>query len=908
LVEEHVTRPLVATKLYVPRLRRGLVARPRLVDRLGGDGRLTLVSAPAGFGKTTLLASWLGPPTDDRRVAWLSLDASDDDPVSFWTGVVTALDGAVPGLGAAPLELLQAAPTSTDPVLTALLNELAAVPDEVWLVLDDYHLVRDQEVGRGMTFLVEHLPPHVHVVLSTRADPDLPLARWRVRGELVEIRAVDLRFSSGEAAAYLDEATGVRLTTEQVQALEGRTEGWIAALQLAAISLQGRDDVAAFIAGFAGDDRYVFDYLVEEVLAHQPQPVRDFLLRSAVLDRLTGPLCDAVLARDDSGAMLQTLERANLFLVALDDRREWYRYHQLFADVLRARLAGEQPEQVPVLHERASQWYEQHDLADEAVQHALAAQDVDRAARLVEQAVPMIRRQRREAVVAGWLAALPDDTVRRSPVLSVFAAALRMVAGDLAAVEPRLDDAEAALAAAEADGIRPWPETQELRTLPSTIAMYRASLAQARGDVEATAEHARRALDLAGPDDHLARGGAAGFLGLTAWARGDVTQALATFGQAVDSLRAAGNLVDALSGTVVLADLWRASGRPVTARERCARALQEAERHGEPVARATGELHVALAELDVEADDLDAARQHLQAAERLVSRTPLNETHFRYFVAGALLAAAQGDLTGAVDLLDRAEQLYRPGFYPDVRPIPAMRARMRVRQGALPAATDWARDRGVALTDAAEHLREYDHLTLVRLVLAEYRAHPVGGAPNEVLGLLDRLREAAQTSGRDGSLVEVDLVRALAHDAAGRRQQALTTLADGLTVAPEPEGYARLLLDEGEPALALLRALDPATPAGQQARRVLTTGTPDRPADPRPGTAPLADPLSEREQQVLRLLDSELSGPEIARALFISPNTLRTHTKHVFTKLGVSSRREAVARARERGLLSPADG
>jgi LuxR family transcriptional regulator, maltose regulon positive regulatory protein len=908
LVEEHVTRPLVATKLYVPRLRRGLVARPRLVDRLGGDGRLTLVSAPAGFGKTTLLASWLGPPTDDRRVAWLSLDASDDDPVSFWTGVVTALDGAVPGLGAAPLELLQAAPTSTDPVLTALLNELAAVPDEVWLVLDDYHLVRDQEVGRGMTFLVEHLPPHVHVVLSTRADPDLPLARWRVRGELVEIRAVDLRFSSGEAAAYLDEATGVRLTAEQVQALEGRTEGWIAALQLAAISLQGRDDVAAFIAGFAGDDRYVFDYLVEEVLAHQPQPVRDFLLRSAVLDRLTGPLCDAVLARDDSGAMLQTLERANLFLVALDDRREWYRYHQLFADVLRARLAGEQPEQVPVLHERASQWYEQHDLADEAVQHALAAQDVDRAARLVEQAVPMIRRQRREAVVAGWLAALPDDTVRRSPVLSVFAAALRMVAGDLAAVEPRLDDAEAALAAAEADGIRPWPETQELRTLPSTIAMYRASLAQARGDVEATAEHARRALDLAGPDDHLARGGAAGFLGLTAWARGDVTQALATFGQAVDSLRAAGNLVDALSGTVVLADLWRASGRPVTARERCARALQEAERHGEPVARATGELHVALAELDVEADDLDAARQHLQAAERLVSRTPLNETHFRYFVAGALLAAAQGDLTGAVDLLDRAEQLYRPGFYPDVRPIPAMRARMRVRQGALPAATDWARDRGVALTDAAEHLREYDHLTLVRLVLAEYRAHPVGGAPNEVLGLLDRLREAAQTSGRDGSLVEVDLVRALAHDAAGRRQQALTTLADGLTVAPEPEGYARLLLDEGEPALALLRALDPATPAGQQARRVLTTGTPDRPADPRPGTAPLADPLSEREQQVLRLLDSELSGPEIARALFISPNTLRTHTKHVFTKLGVSSRREAVARARERGLLSPADG
>jgi LuxR family transcriptional regulator, maltose regulon positive regulatory protein len=522
----------------------------------------------------------------------------------------------------------------------------------------------------------------------------------------------------------------------------------------------------------------------------------------------------------------------------------------------------------------------------------------------------MIRRQRREAVVQGWLAAMPDDTVRRSPVLSVFAAALLVVAGDLAAVEPRLDDAEAALAAAEADGIRPWPETEELRTLPSTIAMYRASLAQARGDVEGTAEHARRALDLAGPDDHLARGGAAGFLGLTAWARGDVTQALATFGQAVDSLRAAGNLVDALSGTVVLADLWRASGRPVTARERCERALQEARGHGDVVARATAELHVALAELDLEVNDLGAARGHLQAADLLVSRAPVNETHFRYFVACAQLAATEGDLAGAVGHLDRAEQLYRPGFYPDVRPIPAMRARLRVRQGALAAAADWARERGVALTDAAAHLREYDHLTLVRLVLAQHRAHPVGGTPNETLGLLDRLRDAATSSGRAGSLVEIDVVRALAHDAAGRRPQAVTTLADALTVAPEPEGYARLVLDEGEPAVSLLAAVDPSTPAGQQAQRVLGGGARDLgPTAPaRPGTTPLADPLSQRELQVLRLLDSELSGPEIARTLFISPNTLRTHTKHVFTKLGASSRREAVARARERGLLSPADG
>ena len=907
-----MTRSIVATKLFIPPERRGWVTRDRLLTRLegGASSRLTVVSAPAGFGKTTLVASWLARTDVDRLVAWLSLDPTDSDPAVFWPGVAAAVQGVTSRRGVRKGLRLPTSSSPTDTVVPALLNHLAGTPDHVWLVLDDYHLVDHHEVAVGMTYLVERLPPNAHIVLTTRADPDLPLARLRARGELVEIRAVDLRFTSSETAAYLEQATSAPLTLEQVDALENRTEGWIAALQLAALSLQGRADAAAFIDSFAGDHRFVVDYLVEEVLTQQPPAVRDFLLRSAVLDRLTGPLCDAVLDGDECGAMLQTLERSNLFLQALDDRREWYRYHQLFADVLRARLVDEQPELVPVLHERASTWYEHHDLLDEAVQHALAACDVDRAARLVEQAVPMIRRQRRESVVKGWLAALPDDTVRRSPVLSVFAAALRMVAGDLDAVEPRLDDAEGALAASEADGIRPWPETEELRTLPSTIAIYRASLAQARGDVEATSAYARRAYDLAGPHDHRARGGAAGFLGLAEWARGDVHQAKMTFEQAVDSLRAAGNLVDALSGTVVLADLLRASGRPVTARERVTRALQEAEGHGELMSRATAELHVALAELDVESDDLDGARRHLHAADRLASRAPLNEAHFRYFVAAALLAAADGDLSGALDHLDRAQARYRPGFFPEVQPIPAMRARLLVRQGALSAAADWARERGATLTDAAEPLREYDHLTLVRLVLAEHRANPISEALNDSLGLLDRLREAAAGSRRHGSLVEIGLISALAHDAAGRRQQAVITMADALTAAPEPEGYTRLLLDEGDPARRLLEAVDPGTPAGHQARRVLTKGLPvrTRPTGPRPGITPLADPLSEREQQVLRLLDSELSGPEIARALFISANTMRTHTKHVFTKLGASSRREAVARARERGLLGPTDG
>ena len=516
-----MARPLIATKLYVPKVRRGLVTRPRLTAELhrGAEVRLTLVSAPAGFGKTTLLADWLGgTPGDGRSVAWLSLDAADSEPASFWTYVVTALHGAVPSVGSSALELISSSPP-TDLLLTTLLNELAAAPGQVWLVLDDYHLVDNHELGQGMTFLLEHLPPHVHVVLSTRADPALPLARWRVRGELVEIRAADLRFASDEAAAYLNEATGLHLDAHDVAVLEERTEGWIAALQLAALSLQGRDDVSSFIARFAGNDRYLVDYLIEEVLQHQPEPVREFLLQTAVLDRLSGPLCDAVTGRADGSQMIMTVERANLFIVALDDRREWYRYHHLFADVLRARMLGELPEQVPLLHLRASGWYERHDLTDEAIRHALAARDFDRAAHLMELAVAEIRRHRNESVMHGWLKALPDDAVRRSPVLSLFYGSMLMASGDLSAVEPWLDDAERALAAVPEGSASPWADTEDLQTLPSTIAIYRAALAQARGDAAGTAEHARRALDLAGPDDHLARGGAAGFLGFAAWAR-----------------------------------------------------------------------------------------------------------------------------------------------------------------------------------------------------------------------------------------------------------------------------------------------------------------------------------------------------------------------------------------------------
>ncbi|WP_426227584.1 LuxR C-terminal-related transcriptional regulator [Pseudarthrobacter sp. DSP2-3-2b1] len=927
----------MATKLYIPAPRRGFVARPRLREklRLGAASGLTLLSAPAGFGKTALLADWLGETAgQDRLVAWLSLDPADGEPASFWSGIITSLQSVVPGIGSTALELIGSSPLATELVLTTLVNDLAAVPGDVWLVLDDYHTVDSHAVGAGMAYFVEHLPPQVHVVVSTRADPDLPLSRWRVRGELVEIRAADLRFTPAETAAYLNDVAGLGLAEDQVSTLDQRTEGWIAALQLAALSLQDRKDAAAFIARFAGDDRYIVDYLVEEVLEHQPDRVRNFLFHTAVLEGLTGPLCDAVTGRDDGSAMLLALERANLFVVPLDDKREWYRYHHLFADVLRGRLLSEDPARIPLLHQRASHWYESRGHLEDAVRHALAGQDFDRAAHLAELAVPMLRRSRQDAVLHGWLKELPDAAIRRSPLLSVFYGGMLMVSGDLAGVEQRLDDADRALA----DPQRPpagrdpagmdsadrdpadrdsagmgGAEIQELQMLPATIAMYRASLAQARGDVAGTSAHARRALDLAGPDHHFARGAAAAFLGLAAWANGDVREALDTFTQAVSSLRAAGNLLDELSSTVILADMWLAAGRPAEARRMCQNALQQAEARGDSMLRASAELHVALSEICRQAGDLTGAKRHLEVASAFVSQGPMTESRYRWFVAGALVAQDEGQPDRALGYLDQAEELFRPGFFPEVRPVPAIKARVWTREGNLAEAARWARRAGIAVTDRADYMQEYNHLTLVRLLLAEHRAHPDTGAAADAVDLLDRLLAGATGSGRAGSVVEIRMLQALVHDVLGQRRQALEALGSAFAGSPEPEEYVRLFLDEGPAMTGLLREAMRAAPeaatndggAAAQAQRLLTLAAPQQPQPARPDGPPPSDvdPLSERELQVLRLLDSELSGPEIARALFISHNTLRTHTKHIFTKLGVTSRRAAVSRARGRGLI-----
>jgi LuxR family maltose regulon positive regulatory protein len=729
----------------------------------------------------------------------------------------------------------------------------------------------------------------------------MPMARLRGRGELLEVRAADLRFTPEEAAAYLNDVMGLELGTADVEALEGRTEGWIAALQLAALSLRGRDDAAGFIAGFAGDDRYVVDYLAEEVLQRQPEEVRSFLLRTSVLGRLTGSLCEAVTGQGGGNAMLHALDRDNLFLIPLDDGRRWYRYHHLFADVLQAHLRDEQPESLPDLHARASDWYERNGLRSEAIDHALAAADYERVADLAEPALPALARGRQEATLRRWMEALPVELFATRPVLSVGYAGALMSTGEVEGVEARLRDAERWLVPRTAhSGHMVVVDSEGFRRLPGGIAMYRAGQALIQGDLAASMTHARRALDLAEADDHPGRGGAAALLGLAYWTSGDLEQAYRWYAAGMASLDRAGYRSDVIGGAVTLADIRIAQGRLREAMNIFQRGLHQAEQT-EPALRGAADMHVGMGALFLERNDLEAARHHLLRSQELGEHAGLPKNPYRRRLGMARLRQLDGDLDGALDLLDDAERFYNSDFSPDVQPVSAVRARMCIARGRLSDALDWVRERELSADDDLDYVREFEHVTLARVLLATHREQG-GKAPLREAGrLLDRLLRAAEDGGRAGSLVEILVLQSLTAQSLAHLPAALPPLRRALELA-EPEGYVRTFVDEGPPLAALLQAIAREGSASSYVPRLLAAFEGDVVAPP--GHQPLIDPLSARELDVLRLLGGDLDGPAIARELFVSLNTVRTHTKNIYAKLGVTNRRAAVRTAQRLHLLS----
>jgi LuxR family transcriptional regulator, maltose regulon positive regulatory protein len=904
--------PILATKLYIPPLQPTVVRRPRLIERLneGLHRKLTMISAPAGFGKTTLVSEWIAGCR--RPVAWLSLDGGDNDPIRFLTYLVAALqtlvlpaqsgtdgseaEGRAAQIGAGVLAGLQTPqPLSTEAILIALLNDIAAVSDHFILILDDYHSIEAKSVDQALTFLLEHLPPQMHLVIATREDPILPLARLRARGQLTELRAADLRFTPTEVAEFLNQMMGLNLSADDIAALETRTEGWIAGLQLAALSMQGVSDAAGFITSFTGSHRFVLDYLVEEVLHRQPEHIQLFLLHTSILERLCGPLCEAILGEPaPSGqATLEYLERANLFIVTLDNERRWYRYHHLFAELLRQRLhqsltapTADIENGVNVLHLRASQWYEEHGLELEAFHHAAAARDIDRAVRLIEsKGMPSHFRGVANAIL-DWLASLPNAIKDARPVLWVKSATFALVAGQTTGVEERLQTAEKALQYSERDAAT--------RNLIGQIAAARATLALTRYQADEIIVQARRALEYLPPENLAFRFTALWALGVAHSLQGERAAALQADTEALAISEVSGEIFSIILANSALGEIQELNNQLHAAAASYRRILQLSGDHPLPN---VAEAHLGLARINYEWNDPEAAERHGQQSLQLARQ--YDRVIDRFVICEVLLARlklAQGDVTSAAEMIAQTDQaVCRQNFVHRLPEVAAVQVLVLLRQGKLAEAERVAQTHTLPLSQ-------------VRVLLAQ-------GNPSAALAILDPLRQQMEIKGWHDERLKIMILQTLAFQAQGETENALTVLHEALTLA-EPEGFIRSFVDEGEPMRLLIAdwRLQIARLVPGHERTLNVYAGKLLAAFPQPDASSqsqisnlksqmLLDPLSERELEVLRLIAQGLSNQAIGERLFLALDTIKGHNRKIFDKLNVKSRTEAVARARELGLL-----
>ncbi len=889
--------PILATKLYIPPPRSKIVLRPRLVERLneGMHCKLILISAPAGFGKTTLVSEWLG--VCERQVAWLSLDEGDNDPARFISYLVKALQTIKAKIGEGLLAALQSPqPLQIETILTTLLNEISIIPEHFVLILDDYHSIDSQPVDQSLAFLVEHQPPHMHLVIATREDPQLPLARYRARGQLTELRAADLRFTPTEATDFLNQVVGLNLSAEDITELETRTEGWIAGLQLAAISMQGQSDTTNFIKSFTGSHHFVLDYLIEEVLQQQPASVQTFLLVTSILDRMCGSLCDAVLLAPSASSQetLEYLERANLFIVPLDNERRWYRYHHLFAELLRQRLrqsasSGNEEGGVAEYHRRASQWYEDHGLQIEAFQHAAAANDVERAERLMESKKMPIHLRGAATAILSWLESLPTTLLDARPALWWKQASLLLVIGQTTGVEEKLLATEAALAATALPGAELDDTT---RNLIGKIAVARATLAQTQGQIETILVQSRRALEYLHPNNLSYRSTATRTLGFAYYLQGDQVEAGRAYTEALSLAQAAGDITNSILASIRLGQIQESENQLHQAAGTYQHVLQLLDDYSPPNAPVA---YLGLARIFYEWNDLNAAEQYgeqsfqlAQQYDQVIDRLILSELFL------ARLKMARGDATGAARILSQVEKTANQKNYTfRLQDIAATQVMIHLHQGNIDAAAQLARQYDLPLFQARVLIAQKD--------------------PCTALAVLEPLHQQAKTKGWVNSLLKVMAVQSIAFYALGEKEKAAQMLGEALALA-EPGGFVRIFVDEGESMRLLI--LDFRLWIDKQAREgpnligyvdkllaAFAQIVPVPQSEASNQKSDMIEPLSERELEVLKLLRSELSGPEIAKQLIVSLNTLRTHTKNIFNKLGVNNRRAAVRRAEELDLF-----
>lgn len=891
-----MSTPILATKLYIPPLRPKVVFRPRLIERLneGLHRKLTLISAPAGFGKTTLVSEWV--IGCNRPTAWMSLDEGDNDPTRFLTYLVAALQTIAANIGEGVLGVLQSPqPPSTESLLTALLNEITTLPDKFILVLDDYHVVDAKPVDNALAFLLKHLPPQLHLVIATREDPPLPLARLRARGHLTELRATDLRFTPFEAAGFLNQVMGLNLSEEEVTALETRTEGWIAGLQLAAISMQGHPHASSFIQSFTGSHHFVLDYLLEEVLQQQPEGIQTFLLHTSILDRLCGPLCDAVLRRGANPRLtphasgqetLEYIEHANLFIVPLDNERRWYRYHHLFAELLRQRLpqsaalpGGEATGGVAELHSRASVWYEENGLEAEAFHHAVAAHDVDRATRLVEgEGMPLFFRGV-VAPVLRWLASLPTTALDARPSLWVMYASALLFASQVTGVEQKLQAAEAALQDVELD--------DKGRDWVGHIASIRATLAVSQHQSETIIAQSHRALEYLHPDNLPVRTATTWALGYAYQLQGDRIAASQAYTEAIAISQMIGHHTIGILATIGLGNIQEADTQLPLAAHSYRHVLRQM---GEPPLPVACEAHLGLARISYEWNNVEAAHQHTQQALHLARQLENTDRVVACELFLVRLKLAQGEIAGAAAILARASQVVRQhNFMYRMAEVVAAQVLMLLAQGNLATAAHLAQTHDLPISQAQVHLAQ-------------------GDAP-AALALLEPLRHEAEAKGWADERLKVMVLQAIALHAQGEKDKARSLLGAALTLA-ESGGFIRLFVDEGT---AMAHLLSEAAPHGMmpeyrgrvlaafEAEQQRRAGETSR--SPAPSLQLPYESLSQRELEVLRLVAQGLSNQEISEQLFLALSTVKGYNQKIFDKLQVRRRTEAIVRARELGLL-----
>jgi LuxR family maltose regulon positive regulatory protein len=869
-----VSPDLLATKLNHPLARKNLVPRLRLIQLLNeawrSDKKMSLVSAPAGYGKTTLVIEWLeGLQT---RTSWLSLDKADNDPTRFLFYIIAALQKIDEHIGKKTGAMLQSGqPLPPEIVMTSLINEIANISEPFILILDDYHVIEALPIHQHLEFLVDHQPAQMHLVIITREDPPLPVARLRARGQIIEIRQNDLRFSLDESTDFLNQVMGLNLAPSQIVALEHRTEGWIAGLQLAALSMRSRDDISGFIQAFTGSSHYVLDYLIEEVFKQQPADIQDFLLKTSILDRLSGPLCDAVTNRTNSRTLLEHLEHANLFIIPLDQSCNWYRYHQLFADLLRQRLNASESYSQKELHQQASQWFQREGLLSEAIQHALAAMDWETAAEMIQDNAVQMLGVGELMTLIHWIKALPNSVIYNRPELCQNYGWALTLTGQLDTAEIYLQQAENL--------------AQNDETLLGPILVARAYHLRVRGDVSQAIDYARRALSILPQSDALSRGLAALTLGLAYWNRGDFQESERAFLEVDRAAQLSGNHYARMTALTYLGNIQAVFGHLHRAAELCQQVIQLGGQ-SPPVAPA----HIELASLFYEWNRLDSAIEQVQIGIEQSQRTGNPLILADGYRILAIIHQARGEPEAALSTLTLVDQLVNSH---QVSPLARYRIAVCHVQIAL------AQDNLTSAQFWAEQLAEptdtslFDPclgLTPIRILLA----HQANKAAAE--RLIEFYNTACQ-KGCGAGMVEVRLLQSLA---AKTPTDALSFLQDALKKA-QPEGFIRTFVDKGEPMKALLERLK--SQGGELKEYILMLlsafVTPNRVSV----SQKLVEPLSERELDVLRLLEQGMSNREIARRLVVTIGTVKSHVHSIISKLGVSSRNQAVSQARILKLL-----